>query len=324
MKRREFIGLIGGAAASVPLAARAQQAVMPVIGYLSSVAEDASILAAFRRGLSEQGYEEGRNLRVEYRYAGGEYNRLPALAAELASLPVAVMVTFPSPAALAAKAATANIPITFALGVDPVELGLVASYNLPGGNVTGVTVIPTSLAPKRLELIDPLLPKTAPVGALINSINRPPSAELKLAEEAAQALGREFVVVQGSNEREIEVAFETLAQRGVGGLVVWQEAFLASRRQQIVALAQRHRLAAIYATRQFPEIGGLISYGSNPAESYRQLGVYVGKILKGARPADLPVMQPTTFELIINLRTAKTLGLEIPPTLLATADEVIE
>jgi putative ABC transport system substrate-binding protein len=325
MKRREFIALVGGAAASWPLAARAQLAAMPVIGYLSSVSEDANILAAFRRGLSEQGYEEGRNLRVEYRYAGGEYNRLPALAAELASLPVAVMVTLPSsPAALAAKATTANIPIAFALGVDPVELGLVASYNLPGGNATGVCVIPTSLAPKRLELINPLLPKTAPVGALINSINRPPSAELKLAEEAARALGREFVVVRGSNEREIEVAFETLTQRGVGGLVVWQEAFLTSRRQQIVTLAQRHRLAAIYATRQFPEIGGLISYGSNPAESYRQLGTYVGKILKGARPADLPVMQPTRFELIVNLRTAKALGLEIPPPLLAAADEVIE
>jgi putative ABC transport system substrate-binding protein len=175
-----------------------------------------------------------------------------------------------------------------------------------------------------LELIDPLLPKSAPVGTLINPINRPPSAELKLAEQAAHALGREFVVVQASNEGEIEAAFETLAQRGVGGLVLWQEAFLTSRRQQIVASAQRHRLSTIYAMRQFAEIGGLISYGSNPAESCRQLGIYVGRILKGARPADLPVMLPTRFELIVNLRTAKVLGLEIPPTLLASADEIIE
>jgi putative tryptophan/tyrosine transport system substrate-binding protein len=317
--------LLGGAAVAWPIAARAQQVPMPVIGFLSSVSDEAYIVAAVRRGLSEQGFVEGRNLRIEYRYARGQYDRLPALAAELVSLPVAAIVALPSsPAALAAKAATAKIPIIFALGLDPVELGLVASYNLPGGNVTGVSVIPTSLAPKRLGLIDQLLPKSRPVAVLINPTNRPLAAELKQAEEAARALGRDLIVLEAGSDAEINTAFEALAQRGVGGLAVWQEAFLTARRDQIVALAQRHRLPTIYATRQIAEIGGLISYGSNPAESYRQVGVYAGKILNGARPADLPVMQPTTFELVLNLGTAKTLGLTIPPTLLTLADEVIE
>jgi putative ABC transport system substrate-binding protein len=327
VRRRDFIVAFGSAAAAAwsPLAARAQQRAMPVLGFLSGVAEEAYILAAVRRGLSEQGFVEGRNLQIEYRYARGQYDRLPALAAELVSLPVAAIVALPSsPAALAAKAATAKIPIIFALGLDPVELGLVASYNLPGGNVTGVSVIPTSLAPKRLGLIDQLLPKSTAVAILINPTNRPPAAELKQAEEAARALGRELVVLEAGHEGEIDAAFETLVQRRLGGLVVWQEAFLASRRQQIVALAQRHRLPTIYATRQFAEIGGLISYGSNPAESYRQVGIYAGKILKGARPADLPVMQPAIFELVLNLGTAKSLALAIPSTLLALADEVIE
>jgi putative ABC transport system substrate-binding protein len=325
MKRRDFILALGGAAAVWPLAARPQQLAMPVLGFLSSVAEEAYILAAVRRGLSEQGFVEGRNLKIEYRYARGQYDRLPALAAELVSLPIAAIVALPSsPAALAAKAATAKIPIIFALGVDPVALGLVASYNLPGGNVTGVSTIPTSLAPKRLGLLDQLLPKSTAVAILINPTNRPPAAELKQAEEAARALGRELVVLEAGNEGEIDAAFETVVQRRLAGLAVWQEAFLASRRQQIVALAQRHRLPTIYATRQFAEIGGLISYGSNPAESYRQVGIYAGKILKGARPADLPVMQPAIFELVLNLGTARSLALAIPPTLLALADEVIE
>jgi putative ABC transport system substrate-binding protein len=324
MRRREFITLLGGAAAW-PIVARAQQPAMPVIGFLSSVSEEPYIIAAIRRGLSEQGYVEGRNLRIEYRYAHGQYDRLPALASELVSLPVAVIVALPSsPAALAAKAATAKIPITFALGADAVQLGLVASYNLPGGNVTGVSVIATSLTPKRLGLLDELLPKSAPVAVLANPTNRLADTELQLAKEAARALGRELIVVQAGSEGEIDAAFEPLARQGVGGLTVVQEAYLTSRRHQIVALAQRHRLPAIYATRQFPEIGGFISYGTNPSESYRQVGIYAGRILKGTKPADLPVMQPTRFELVINLKTAKALGLEVPPTLLALADEVIE
>jgi len=324
MKRRNFITLLSVVTAW-PLAARAQQAVMPVVGFLSSISEETFILAAFRRGLSEQGYVEGRNVRIEYRYAHGHYDRLPALATELVSVPVAVIVTLPSsPAALAAKAATPKIPIIFSLGADAVELGLVASYNLPGGNVTGVSVIPMSLTPKRLELLDGLLPKSAPVAVMVNPTNRIAGAELKLAEEAARALGRELIVVQAGTEGEIDAGFESMARQGAGGLVVWQEAYLEGRRHQIVALAQRHRLPAIYPIRQFPEIGGLISYGTNTSESYRQVGIYAGRILKGEKPADLPVQQPTKFELVINLKTAKALGLEIPPKLLALADEVIE
>jgi putative ABC transport system substrate-binding protein len=234
-------------------------------------------------------------------------------------------VTLPSsPAALAAKAATPKIPIVFSLGADVVELGLVASYNSPDGNATGVSLIPTPLTPKRLGLLDGLLPKSAPVAVWVNPTNRLAGAELKFAEEAARVLGRELIAVQASTEGEIDAGFESMARRGVGGFVVWQEAYLESRRHQIVALAQRYRLPAIYPIRQFPEIGGLISYGTNASESYRQVGIYAGRILKGERPADLPVMQPTKFEMVINLKTAKALSLDIPDKLLALADEVIE
>ena len=324
MQRRDFIALLGGAVAS-PLAAREQQPSMPVIGFLSSISEEAFILAAFRRGLSEQGYVEDRNVKIIYRYADGHYDRLPALATELAAVPVAVIVTLPSsPAALAAKAATAKLPIIFSLGADAVELGLVASYNLPGGNVTGVSVNSASLTPKRLELLDGLVTKSAPVAMLVNPTNRNAGAELKLAGDAARALGRTLIGVQAGTESEIDAGFESLVQQGAAGLVVWQEALFESMRSRIVALAQHHRLPAIYPIRQFPEIGGFMSYGTNTSESYHQVGIYVGRILHGEKAADLPVMQPTKFELIINLKTAKTLGLEIPPTLLARVDEVIE
>jgi putative tryptophan/tyrosine transport system substrate-binding protein len=325
MRRREFITLLGGASAW-PLAGQAQQPAMPVIGFLSSISEDAHILAAFRRGLLEQGYIEGRNVAIEYRYADGRYERLPALAAELVSRGVKVIAAVSSsPAALAAKAATQTIPIVFLLGVDVVELGLAASYNKPGGNTTGVSVIVTSLTPKRLELLDAVAPKSTPLAELVNPGNRRIlDAELKLAHEAARALGRELIVVGAENEQEIDAAFEALARQRPGGVTIWQEAFLTSRRDQLVALAQRYKLAVIASFREFAESGGLMSYGTSRSESHRQVGIYVGKILKGASPADLPVLQPTTYELVLNLRTAKTLGLQIPDKLLAIADEVIE
>jgi putative ABC transport system substrate-binding protein len=326
MRRREFIGLVGGAAATWSLAARAQQPVMPVIGFLSSTSEEAFILAAFRRGLSEQGYVEGRNVTVEYRYAEGRYEILPALATELVSRPVNVIVAMPSsPAALAAKAATAKIPIVFFLGADPIEVGLVASYNRPGGNATGVSVADTkSLTPKRFELLDELLMKQEPLALLVNPTNRLVEEEVKIAQQAARALGRDLILVEASTESEVDAAFETLVRQKAGGLAVWQEAYFVSRRHQIASLAKRHRLPTIGSGRVFAEAGVLMSYGSNPSELNRHVGVYAGKILRGASPADLPVLQPTTYELVINITTAKALGLTIPPQLLLRADEVIE
>jgi putative ABC transport system substrate-binding protein len=339
MSRRAFITLLGGAAVAWPLAPRAAlaseasgqrgdskvQSATPVVGFLSSISEEAFILAALRRGLFQEGYVEGRNIRIEYRYADGQYDRLPALARELASLPVNVIATVgSSPAALAAKAATPTIPIVFLLGADAVGLGLVASYNSPGSNITGVSIIPTSLTPKRLELLDGLVPESAPVALLLNPTNRLMSEELKLAQEAARSLGRELVVLEAGSEGEIDAAFETLARRGARGLVVWQEAYFNSRRHQIVALAARRAIPTVYPWRIAVEAGGLMSYGADPNDAYRQVGIYTGRILKGAKPADLPVLQPTKFELVINLKTAKALGLDMPPTLLARADEVIE
>jgi len=332
MRRREFILGLGGAAAAAssllwPRGARAQQPATPVVGFLSSISEEAYTLAAFRRGLFQEGYVEGRNVRIEHRYADGQYDRLPALARELASLAVNVIVTVgSSPAASAAKAATPTIPIVFLLGADAVGLGLVASYNLPGGNITGVSIIPTSLTPKHLELLDGLVPQSAPVALLVNPTNRllSVSAELDLSQEAARSLGRELVVLEAGSEGEIDAAFETLARRGARGLVVWQEGYLNSRRQQIVALAARRAIPTVYPWRIAVEAGGLMSYGADLRDEYRQVGIYTGRILKGAKPAELPVLQPTKFELVINLKTAKTLNLTIPPTLLALADEVIE
>ncbi len=325
MRRREFITLLGGVAVAWPVVARAQQPAMPVIGFLSSISEETSILAAFRRGLFEEGYVEGRNVRIEYRYADGQYDRLPALARELASLPVSVIVAAgSSPAALAAKAATPKIPIAFFLGADAVALGLVASYNLPGGNITGVSIIPTSLTPKRLELLDGLVPKSAAIAVLLNPTNRLSDAELKLAQEAARSLGRELIAVEASTEGEIDAAFEIKARQGARGLVVSQEAYLNSRRHQIVDLAARQAIPTVYPWRSAVEAGGLMSYGADLSDGYRKVGIYTGRILKGAKPADLPVEQPTKFELVINLMTAKALGLTVPPILLARADEVIE
>jgi putative tryptophan/tyrosine transport system substrate-binding protein len=296
-----------------------------VIGLLSSISADAHPIAAFHRGLAEQGYVENRNVAIEYRFAEGQYDRLPVLASELVSRPVDVIAAVgSSPAALAAKSATQRIPIVFFLGADVVELGLAASYNKPGGNATGVSMIVTSLTPKRLELLDKLLAKSAPVGVLVNPTNRLADGESKLAQEAARALGRDLILVGAATAGELEAAFDTLARQRAGGLAIWQEAFLESRRDQIVTLALRHRLPIVGPIRAFTEAGALMSYGANLGEAYRQVGIYVGKILKGESPADLPVLQPTTYELIINLKTARALGLEIPPTLLTLADEVIE
>jgi putative tryptophan/tyrosine transport system substrate-binding protein len=325
--RREFIALLGGATAAWPLAARAQQRGKPIIGYLSSIsrAPASFMLGAFRQGLADLGFVEDRNVTIIYRYADGQYDRLQALASELVAQQVDVIVTGPSsPAALAAKRATSTIPIVFELGADPIGLGLVASYNRPDANLTGINVSPESLTAKRLELLDDLVPNGLPIAELVNLSNKTVDTEERVAKEAARMLGRELLFVAVANDGEVAPAFEEMAQKHVGGLIIWLEAFLQSQREQIVSLANKHRIPTVCPTREFSEVGGLISYGPNLSVTNRQVGAYVGRILKGARPADLPVMTPTAFDLIINMKTAKALSLAIPPTLLAIANEVIE
>jgi putative tryptophan/tyrosine transport system substrate-binding protein len=268
---------------------------------------------------------EGRNIAIEYRHADGNYDRLAALAVELVSLPVRLIVAVPSsPAALAAGKASSTIPIVFFVGVDPVRLGLVASYNRPGGNMTGIVLSSDELTAKRLELLHELLPRSVPIAFLVNPSNTNFPELVGSTQQAARAVGRELVVFKAIDKSQIEEAFEAMSRRQIGGLVVWQEAYFTLERALIVALATRHAIPAIYGPRAFPEIGGLISYGANRDEMYRLTGTHVGKVLRGTNPADLPVMQPTKFELVINLKTAKALGLDLPPTLLARADEVIE
>jgi putative tryptophan/tyrosine transport system substrate-binding protein len=328
MKRREFITLLGGAAAAWPLAARAQQPAMPVIGYLSSLSPEGNAprQAAFRAGLNEQGFVEGRNVAVEYRFARGQYERLPAMAEELAGRPVAVIVAVggePSP--VAAKAATSTIPIVFVMGSDPVKVGLVASYNRPGGNVTGINLFTETLGAKRLGLLHELAPQAAMVGFLNNP--RFPTAENQLrdAQEAARALGLTVRILSVSTEQEIDAAFAIIARERIGAVLVGADPFLtAVGRDRIIAAAARATVPAIYEFREQTAAGGLMSYGIDVADVYRQVGVYAGRILKGEKPAELPVLQPTKFELVINLKTAKALGLSIPDKLIALADEVIE
>jgi putative tryptophan/tyrosine transport system substrate-binding protein len=324
--RREFIALLGGAIAW-PLVARAQQRGKPIIGYLSSISRVSAsfMLGAFRQGLADLGFVEDRNVTIIYRYADGQYDRLQALASELVAQQVDVIVTGPSsPAALAAKRATSTIPIVFELGADPIALGLVASYNRPDANLTGINVSPESLTAKRLELLDGLVPNGLPIAELVNLSNKTVDTEERVAKEAARMLGRELLFVAIRNDGEGAPAFEEMGQKHVGGLIIWLEAFLQSKREQIVSLANQYRIPTVCPTREFSEVGGLISYGPNLSDTNRQVGAYVGRILKGARPADLPVMTPTSFDLIINMKTAKALRLAIPPTLLAIANEVIE
>jgi ABC-type uncharacterized transport system substrate-binding protein len=323
--RREFMTLLGGAALW-PLAANAQQPQTPLIGFLNAGGQDvlAPRLGAFRNGLRESGYTEGHNVAVEYRWADGQFDRLPALAADLVRRNVAVIATFGPPAALAAKNATSSIPIVFVTGSDPVQAGLVATLNRPGGNVTGVYLLLIGLEGKRLGLLRDLIPQARLIGLLINPRSPDAGVQASALQAAAQAVGQQIVVVEAGTDAELEGAFASLVQRGGGALIVAADIFFNSRRERIVGLAARHALPAIYELREFAAAGGLMSYGTNVLEAYYQNGVYVGRILKGAKVSDLPVMQAATFEFVINLKTAKVLGLEVPPGLSATADEVIE
>jgi putative tryptophan/tyrosine transport system substrate-binding protein len=325
MQRREFITLLGGAAVNWPLAARAQQQKMPVVGFLNGGSPDgyAPYVTGFLRGLNETGYVEGKNVTVDYRWARGQYERLQVLAADLVRRKVAVIAAN-TPTAPVAKAATAEIPIVFVNTGDPVVAGFVASFNRPGGNVTGVSLLGPELETKRLELLDQLVPGTTPIGVLVNPMNPAAVIQLRKLQEAAGVLKRQIDVVRASTAPGIETAFEIVAQNGTDGLLVVQDPFYNSRRDQIVALAARYRRPVVYPLREFADIGGLVSYGHDLVDGYRQMGVYVGRILKGEKPADLPVVQPTKFEFVINLKTAKTLGLTVPPSLLTTANEVIE
>jgi len=326
MIRRQFITLIGGAAAW-PLAAGAQQAAMPVIGYLSSRSPDDTthLLAGFRQGLADGGFIEHQNVTIEYRWALGQYDHLPVLATELTRLPVVVVVsTGGEPAALAAKAATSTIPIVFGTGTDPVKAGLVASYNRPGGNATGINFQTADMEAKRLGLLHELMPQAKNIVFLYNPKFAAAEGQLHDVREAARTLGLRINALHASTDDEINAAFRTMVQQQTAALILAADPFFDTRRSQLVVLAAYNILPAIYQFREYATAGGLMSYGIDAVDAYRQIGIYAARILKGARPADLPVMQPTKYELVINLKTAKTLGLDVPDKLLARADEVIE
>jgi putative ABC transport system substrate-binding protein len=327
MRRRNFLGLISGAAIAFPLSARAQQAPMPVIGYLSSRSpgEAAALAAAFRKGLGDGGYVEGQNVAIEYRWAEGHYDRLPEMAADLVRQGVNVLVaTGGEPSALAAKAATSTIPIVFSVGGDPVKTGLVESLGRPGGNATGVSVLTTAPESKRLGLLHELVPGAKIVGVLIDPNYQEAEAQARELRQAAGTLGQPIYLAYAKSDTELEQAFETLVREHADALLVSADPFFDTRRDRIIAFAAEHRLPAVYQFRQYTAAGGLMSYGVDLPAGYRQIGTYAGQILKGAKPADLPIVQSIRFEFVINLKTAKTLGLEVPAMLLARADEVIE
>jgi ABC-type uncharacterized transport system substrate-binding protein len=327
MRRREFISLIGGATAAWPLAARAQQATMRVIGFLrnTSPAGSAPVVAALREGLNESGYIEGQNVRIEYRWGEGHDDRLPELAADLVRRHCSVIIGGGSAAALAAKKATTTIPIVFSTGDDPIQLGLVASLNRPSGNVTGVFFYSGGiLISKQLELLHQLLPKGSSVGILVNPMSPISGSQVRDAQAAAPALGQQLHILNASSERDIDAAFVTLAQNRADALLNMGNALFFGYRDRIIALAARYKVPAIYDVRDYVAAGGLMSYGASITDAYRQAGVYAGRILNGTKPSDLPVIVPTKYEFVINLKTAKALGLDIPDRLLALTDEVIE
>jgi len=326
MRRREFIALLGGAAAAWPLAARAQQAAMPVVGFLRSTPATgfAYIVEAFRRGLNDSGFVEGKNVAIEYRWADNQVDRLPELAADLTRRPVAVIVAAGGVAAQVSKAASATMPVVFVIGSDPVRTGLVPSLNRPSGNITGVVFPSVALTTKLLAMLHELVPKASVIAVLRDPDGPDVQGERRDLEEAGRAIGRQTLMVNASNEHEIHAAFAKFVQGGAGGLLIGASPFFVSQRRQLVALAGRHALPAMYNQREYAEVGGLISYGPSQSDAYRRAGVYVGRLLKGEKPGDLPVELGTKFELVINLATAKAFGVEIPPKLLALADEVIE
>jgi ABC-type uncharacterized transport system substrate-binding protein len=326
MRRREFITLLGGAAVAWPLTARAQQPAMPVVGFLSTrtAADSASVVAAFHNGMKEVGFVDGQTVRVEYHWAGSQYDRLRELALDMVRARVSVITAIGPPAAVAAKAATATVPIVFTVGSDPVKTGLVANLGRPGGNATGVNIFSAELGAKRLGLLHDLMPAASIVALLVNPRFPNVGSYISEVETAARAIGWQIRVVNASNEGEIDAAFATILQLHAEAVFVAADPFFTGRRDQIVQLAARHAIPAVYEVREFPAAGGLMSYGTSLTDAYRLAGIYVGRILKGEKPADLPIIQPTKFELVINLNTAKALGLTFPPGLLAIADEVIE
>jgi putative ABC transport system substrate-binding protein len=324
MRRRNVITLLGGAAAAWSLPVRGQQPAVPVVGFLGATGANDRLMAVFRKSVAEAGYIEGRNVAIEYRWAEGRYDRMPAMAAELVRRPVAVIVASPTPPAVVAKAATATIPIIFGVTDDPVRLGLVTSLARPDGNATGVYFFLSDLAAKQLGLLHELVPAAARIALLINPDNANAEGVMREMTVAASSIGVQIEVMRASDSAAIDAAFAALVRNKADALVVGADPFFFSRRAQLATLATRHAIPAVYTVRDFPEAGGLMSYGTSLTEAFRQLGVYTGRILKGAKPADLPVVQSTKFDFIINLTTAKTLGLEVPPSLLARADEVIE